>query len=181
MIDYIVSDLHLNHKNIIGYCNRPFDSVKEMNKSIIDNWNSTVEETDTVLYLGDLTLGGEESCVKYLEKLNGNITFIKGNHDSITNYGSHKYIIHDTVNISYKGIKFYISHHTDEMVDGKYVIQGHKHNNDMGNYPFYNPSKRRFNVSIELIGYKPVPFINLVNIIKDNKNKKINQYTEHIK
>ena len=44
---YVTSDTHFNHKNIIEYCNRPYSSVEEMNKAIIDNWNSVVKDEDT--------------------------------------------------------------------------------------------------------------------------------------
>jgi hypothetical protein len=32
---FLTGDLHLNHTNIITYCNRPFNSVKKMNKVLI--------------------------------------------------------------------------------------------------------------------------------------------------
>ena len=52
---YVTSDLHLNHKNIIKYCNRPFEyneaGVREMNGHIHNNplhreneWKSNVND-----------------------------------------------------------------------------------------------------------------------------------------
>jgi calcineurin-like phosphoesterase family protein len=45
---YLISDLHLDHKSIITYYNRPFSSVEEMNRTIIDNWNKVVNGGDFV-------------------------------------------------------------------------------------------------------------------------------------
>ena len=180
MIDYVASDLHLGHNNIIKYCNRPFESVDDMNKKLIYNWNSMVNEEDTVLYIGDLTLGNAQRSINYLKKLNGNITFIKGNHDKITNNKKTDFIIHNSTYIQQEGINFFVKHHTEEKKEGKYILQGHTHNNDLSDYPFYNPSKRRFNVSVELIGYTPIPFEDILYIIKNNKNNKIKRYTKHI-
>lgn len=39
---FLISDTHFDHENIIKYCSRPFKSKDEMNKTIIDNWNSVV-------------------------------------------------------------------------------------------------------------------------------------------
>ena len=30
-MQYLIADFHLDHANIIDYCDRPYDSVEEMN------------------------------------------------------------------------------------------------------------------------------------------------------
>ena len=76
---YVTSDTHFNHKNIIEYCNRPYSSVEEMNKAIIDNWNSVVKDEDTVYVLGDFCLGGKEAIKELCSQLKGHKILIKGN------------------------------------------------------------------------------------------------------
>jgi len=75
---YFTADLHLSHTSIIGYCNRPFSSVEEMDETLIANWNNTVKHGDSVYLLGDFAWRDHE---KHAAKLNGNIYLIKGNHD----------------------------------------------------------------------------------------------------
>lgn len=78
---YFTSDLHLGHSNIIDYCSRPFSSVAEMDETIISRWNETVDSTDTVYLLGDFCFGGKEKTLEYLNRLQGQIILIQGNHD----------------------------------------------------------------------------------------------------
>ena len=54
---FIISDTHFSHDNIIGYSNRPFNNVEEMNETLVRNWNSVVKPTDWVICLGDFALG----------------------------------------------------------------------------------------------------------------------------
>ena len=70
---FITSDLHLGHANIIGYCNRPFHNVDEMDNKIINNWNSIIDKGDTVYFLGDFCMGGVDTIRNYVQQLNGKI------------------------------------------------------------------------------------------------------------
>ena len=78
---YFTSDTHFNHANIIGFCSRPFKNVNEMNEALIANWNRVVGVDDIVFHLGDFCLGGSAEWTNVLNRLNGKIYLIVGNHD----------------------------------------------------------------------------------------------------
>ena len=50
---YFTSDLHLGYQKVIKNRNRSFDSVEEMNETLIANYNSRITPKDTVYLLGD--------------------------------------------------------------------------------------------------------------------------------
>lgn len=75
---WLIADTHLDHRNIIKYCHRPFKSVDEMNETIVRNWNQVVSSGDCVLFLGDLAFRRFDY---WLGKLNGEKVIIRGNHD----------------------------------------------------------------------------------------------------
>ena len=168
MKTFISSDLHLGHKNIIKFCKRPFSNVREMNKTIISNWNNMVSRNDKVYYLGDLCfsfLGLSNDTNYWLNKLNGDITFIKGNNDRI---------FHNFINNgygTYKDISFFLTHNPKDVPNkwNDWIIHGHYHNHHMNNYPFFNRNRKRINVSIELTNYKPVNIKTIYNMIKNEK------------
>lgn len=78
---FFTSDTHFNHQNIILYCNRPFDTIEEMNEKLVQNWNEKIPVGSTVFHCGDFALGGSEAWNKILPRLNGQIHLILGNHD----------------------------------------------------------------------------------------------------
>ena len=45
-----------------------------------------------------------------------------------------------------------------------WIIHGHKHNNDMKNYPFINGDRKTINISPELINYKPLSLDYLISL-----------------
>jgi len=81
---FVVADTHFDHNNIIKYCLRPFirSWERQMNEVLINNWNNIVRPNDKVYFLGDLVYGRKSRPPRYfLEKLNGDIEFVRGNHD----------------------------------------------------------------------------------------------------
>lgn len=75
---YFTADMHLGHDAIRRHCNRPFETVEEMDEQLISNWNSKVTSQDIVYHVGDFAW---KNADYYLHRLNGNIVFILGNHD----------------------------------------------------------------------------------------------------
>ena len=80
---FVIADTHFGHNNIIGYENRPFRDVREMDTKLIELWNSTVAAEDIVYMLGDFTLSRNKGIITNLvSKLNGRKILIMGNHDT---------------------------------------------------------------------------------------------------
>ena len=52
---WFTADLHLGDTNILHDMDRPFDSVEEMNRKVIDAINECVAADDRLYILGDFT------------------------------------------------------------------------------------------------------------------------------
>lgn len=70
---WFTADNHFGHENIIKFCDRPFESVEEMDRVLIENWNKVVRPTDAVYHLSDFTLGWVLEAKRYFRQLNGHI------------------------------------------------------------------------------------------------------------
>jgi len=75
---YFTANLNLSNNEIIASQQRLFSNIERMNNAIIRNWNSNVDDADTVYVLGNLAFLNPE----IIEKLKGNIFLILGNHDT---------------------------------------------------------------------------------------------------
>jgi calcineurin-like phosphoesterase family protein len=87
---WFMSDPHYNHKNICrgttswdeNTRTRPFDTLEEMNNTIVNNINNNVMENDWLIGLGDFAFGGIEKIPEFRNRINcKNIIWILGNHD----------------------------------------------------------------------------------------------------
>lgn len=81
MARFFTADLHLGHHNILGYCNRPFADVDEMNAALVDRWNAVVGPDDEVVVLGDFALGRIGETLPLARRLHGRKVLLAGNHD----------------------------------------------------------------------------------------------------
>ncbi len=78
---WFTSDQHFGHARICELAGRPFDSVEEMNETLIHNWNERVGPSDTVYVLGDFAMGTIRETLPIAWKLHGFKYLIPGNHD----------------------------------------------------------------------------------------------------
>lgn len=77
---YFTSDHHFFHNNVIRYCDRPYETVEQMNIDLVQKWNSVVGHEDIVYYLGDFSLAFRPVEI-FSRQLNGHKKLIPGNHD----------------------------------------------------------------------------------------------------
>lgn len=142
------SDHHFGHKNIIRYCNRPFDSVNEMDETLITNYNSVVKKEDIVIFAGDFTLLKNKRLIyeKYINRLNGKHVFLLGSHDywmnkkSITRWekkiGDH-YVVVDHYAMHTWARSHYNSFHLFGHSHGKLDLPGKRWDCGVDNNDFY--------------------------------------------
>ena len=164
---YVISDTHFNHANIIKYCNRPFETVEEMNNTLINNWNETVKPEDTVIFLGDFCLGNREKVIEFGNKLNGHKILVMGNHDKVTKtafkeagfetiYDVPPIIKFDEYNIT---IRFSHAPYDSQMEDNYPNVYGHVHDNPVDDATHYC-------ACVELHDYRPIPLETIVDYFK---------------
>lgn len=190
---YVISDTHFDHDNILKYCDRPFNSGREMNRELIRRWNETVSSSDTVLFGGDLSIASSaERAVELDEALNGCLVLLKGNHDGFDDSDvpfSVQKSLYFTYEFQGKEYEFYYSHfpsdyqerttRDDSRSQPKYArlprwfdgwnLHGHVHNNDMTEYPFLNHVEKSINVGADVTGFRPVSVEELVASIREGE------------
>lgn len=110
---WFTSDTHFGHKGIIQFCSRPFDTVEDHDRTLIDNWNSVVGLKDTVFHLGDFCYGNPAKMKEYRNQLNGHIILIKGNHDD------------RLMNKACEELFDYVTYQMKIIIDGKVVFLNH--------------------------------------------------------
>lgn len=160
---YFISDTHFNHDNIIKYCNRPFNNSSDMNEVIINNYNSVINEDDTVYHLGDFAFGSKEELIRLRSILKGNVYLIRGNHDmkGAMFYENVGFKVLVNAPIKLDEYKLILSHRplSDKEIPQGYInVHGHIHNNLLNDeYPSSEYSKNKhFNVSVDANDFKPV-------------------------
>lgn len=163
---YVVSDTHFFDEHLLGvddFAPRPFDTVDQMNATIIKNWNARVTDKDLVFHLGDIAVNytkppriGDQQVLNVLQQLHGRLVLIKGNHDrrdlfkylAENNYqiaGQPKFEFHDVGKlIKYNHQQFYMTHYPMMMGIAPQILNLHGHI-----HHYMVPSANNINVGID--------------------------------
>lgn len=171
MTNFYIADTHFGHDNIRKLSHRPFNSIEEMDKTIINNWNNKVKPNDDVYILGDFTYKGKD-YKHYLKQLNGKKHLIIGNHDSRTvreSRGTNDFVeVKQMLEINDNGHRIVLCHYPlvewNGYYRGTYHFYGHVHNNYHNKTTCYAKNMHNaFNVGVDIIGFVPCTFDEIVN------------------
>lgn len=136
---FVTSDTHFGHQAEFLWRPRGFSSVEEMNEAIIERWNSVVKPNDRVLHLGDTMLNDNNIGIQCMNRLNGSICLIYGNHDTFARQASITLNCPTIIHLGYAHrfkygkLSFYVSHYPtltanwDEKHFSQHVISLHGH------------------------------------------------------
>jgi calcineurin-like phosphoesterase family protein len=124
---FFTADEHYGHKNIIQYTNRPFDSVTEMNETLIQKHNEVVGKNDIVIHAGDFCLSHNPRYVheNFVNKLHGSHAFLKGSHDKWLS--SKNYIFEKTFDNYHIVVCHYAMRVWPRSHHGSWNLYGHSH------------------------------------------------------
>lgn len=169
-MNFYTADLHFGHRKILEYDHRPFSSVEEMDKTLIENWNRKVRDNDDVYILGDISL---QNAAYYLKQLKGRKHLIVGNHDKQTLKDKEARSCFETIDyykkIHENGHTIILFHYPIAEWDGFYrdsiLIYGHIHSSITEAYRFMEKMDNAFNAGCMINNYEPVT---LDELMKNN-------------
>lgn len=178
---FFTSDFHLFHHNVLKFDNRPFDDIHQMHLIIENNWNEIVTPNDTVIYLGDLSFARKDDKLavdSLINRLNGNIHYVMGNHDKLEEIKKNRKFItvQDYLEVRIKFKKnnvvteslFCCMHYPiyswNKKHHGHYMCHGHCHGNlHHGEDASFYIGRRVMDVGCMLHDYKPVSYIDVMS------------------
>ena len=185
------SDWHFGHKNIAGpkiskwksgY--RDFESVPEMNDTIINTINKYVKEDDTIYFLGDFAFADPKKIKQFRERINcKTIHFLYGNHDEdIIADENLQSLFTTTKDVAFKNFNsqnFFMSHYAHRVWPGSHRgaihLYGHSHNS----IPDFGKSMDvGIDVAYSMFGeYRPFSITEIIDIMS---KKDISELDHHV-
>lgn len=166
---WFTSDWHFGHDREFIYKPRGFNTIEEMNETIIQNHNANVNDDDDVFVLGDLMLG-EPDNIKYIKRMRGRLHIIRGNHDTDVRIKMYSELpnvveIKDAMFWRFRKYHFYMSHfpvltgnlQQEHLYQMTLNLFGHTHSKEK----FYEDRPYMYNVAIDAHG-KPIEIENII-------------------
>ena len=183
---WVVSDTHFSHANILRFqapdwtqpcseecqkvghyghpqCNmRPFDTVAEMDETMIQNWNTVVKPSDKVYHLGDVTMD-KHALDLIMPRLYGHKRLVRGNHDTFQTNVYMRYFEQIFGTRLFENMLFsHIPVHPMSIGTRWTNVHGHTHNNT----PPLHFGKQYLNVCVEWTNYRPLAIEEVRQLIR---------------
>jgi calcineurin-like phosphoesterase family protein len=159
------------------------ESIKRHDETLIANWNAKVPQNGTVYHLGDFCFAPDRAS-KIIDRLNGHIFFIMGNHDKGISQFGHKFGwvkdlytvkvkdddsprgIQDIVLLHYAMRVWNKSHH------GAWMLYGHSHGSLED-----DPHAKSFDCGVDCHNYTPISYREVKAIMKTKTWKPVDHHT----
>jgi calcineurin-like phosphoesterase family protein len=155
---FFTADEHYGHRNVIKHCNRPFDSVKDMDETMIERHNSVVKSGDVVVHAGDFTLAKRSVAEEYVRKLNGNHAFLLGSHDRWLGKRA-RFVWERKINGQLVVVCHYAMRTWPKSHYGSWQLHGHSHGR-------LKPKPNQLDVGVDNNDFRPFSFEEVAEIMR---------------
>lgn len=150
---YFTADTHFGDPRVLRIDRRPFASVAEHDRALIDKWNETVSPQDEVWHLGDFASPRAGSADKLLAALNGKKHLIIGNNDPPETVGASGWAsVQHYAEITVDGHVLVLCHYPfrtwNQMGKKSLNLHGHSHGR-------LAPRTRQYDVGVDVLGFRP--------------------------
>ena len=184
---WFTSDTHFYHENILKYCSRPFKDIEEMNNELVRRWNETVPPDGVVFHLGDFAFASSREWSEILDRLNGQIYLILGNHDfKQIKQGFMKRFVHVTQQMTIRvgGQAIVLNHNPFLCYGGSHgrvwQLFGHVHSGPLSHQGqdmprLANLFPTQYDVGVDNNDFRPVSFAEIKQIITEQIAKREEQ------
>jgi calcineurin-like phosphoesterase family protein len=161
MRTFFTSDHHFGHAGARSLYRRPFTSVAEMDREMVERWNKVVGPADEVWHLGDFAFRqSPERVALLLRTLHGRKHLITGNNDDAAVIGCAGWAsVQSYVEMIRDGVHLVLCHYPfrtwRNMNRGWINLHGHSHGR-------LKPLPRQSDVGVDAWRFSPVQLAEIV-------------------
>jgi calcineurin-like phosphoesterase family protein len=171
MTIFFTSDTHFSDPRILKMPKRPFATLAEHDRALIDNWNRTVGPEDEIWHLGDFILERHaERVTELLACLNGVKRLVIGNNDppatiESPGWASVQHYAELRVDARHCILCHYPFRTWNQIGKGSIDLHGHSHGQ-------LKELTRQYDVGVDVWNYRPVP---LETILASRRKGKVSE------
>lgn len=155
---FFTADEHYGHQNILKYCERPFKTIEEMDRTLWTNYIKLVNPGDCCIHVGDMSFNSKP--VREGMTFRCNDIFLRGSHDNPSRYKI------TSLMLRYAGLDIQVVHDLAEasVIGQDLVFCGHVHDN--WKWKFLPSGSLAINVGVDVWCFSPVEMKDLMGLVK---------------